>query len=121
MNHTILVVEDEEETRETFQEALQHHGYKVVAASDGLEALEKISKFGKPCMIFLDLIMPKMNGWDFFAATRTMPELATVPIIVLSSVPSGAPKGVTCVLKKPIEFKKLLSTAQEFCPRLQHR
>jgi CheY-like chemotaxis protein len=115
MNHTVLIVEDEEELRETIREALELNGYDVVAASDGIAALEAMEKIEHICMVLLDLFMPRMNGWDFFTELRTRPALADVPVIVHSSAANQAPAGVTRVLQKPLPFDRLLSVVREYC------
>ena len=115
MNHTVLVVEDEADLREMMREALELNGYEVVTAKEGQEALEAIAQIEHLCLVLLDLLMPGMNGWDFFDKMRARPELAGVPVVVHSSVPSRAPAGVTRVLQKPLEFDRLLSVVREFC------
>ncbi len=115
MGHTILVVEDEEELRETLREALELNGYLVVTAAEGQEALAAIAGIEHLCLVLLDLLMPGMNGWDFFEKMRERPELAAVPVVVHSSAPSRAPAGVTRVLQKPLELKRLLSVVREYC------
>jgi CheY-like chemotaxis protein len=115
MIHTILLVEDEEDLRETMREALELNGYSVVAARDGQEALEALDGIEHICLVILDLVMPRMNGWDFFAKLRERSALADVPVLVHSSVPKQAPAGVTRVLSKPLAFDRLLSAVQEFC------
>jgi CheY-like chemotaxis protein len=115
MNHTVLLVEDEEELRETMRDALELNGYAVVAAQDGQAALEELDHIDHVCMVLLDLLMPRMNGWDFLEKMRARPALAEVPVIVHSSAPGRAPRGVTRVLQKPIEFERLLSVVREFC------
>jgi two-component system, chemotaxis family, chemotaxis protein CheY len=65
--------------------------------------------------VLLDLLMPGMNGWDFFEKMRQRPELASVPVVVHSSVSARAPAGVTRVLEKPLEFDRLLSVVREYC------
>jgi CheY-like chemotaxis protein len=115
MTHTVLLVEDEEELRETMREALELNGYDVVAASDGQAALDQLDRIEHICMILLDLFMPRMNGWDFLARMRELPAMSAVPVIVHSSAPHQAPAGVTRVLQKPLEFERLLSVVREFC------
>ncbi len=115
MTHTVLVIEDEEDLREMMREALELNGYKVVTAKEGTEALERLAHIGLPCLILLDLLMPGMNGWDFFDKVRSRPELASVPVIVHSSAADRAPKDVTRVLQKPLMLDRLLSTVQEYC------
>lgn len=115
MNHTVLVVEDEEDLRELMREALELNGYSVVTAREGTDALDKLTRINDLCLILLDLLMPGMNGWDLFERVRERPELATVPIIIHSSATSHAPQGATRVLQKPLMLDRLLSTVQEYC------
>lgn len=117
MKHTVLLVEDEIELREMMKEALELSGYSVVAASDGQEALDAITGIDHVCLVLLDLLMPRMNGWDFFEKMRARPELATVPVVVHSSAPAQAPVGVNRVLQKPVKLERLLATVNDYCPR----
>ena len=115
MSHTVLVVEDEVDLREMMCEALELHGFAVVAATDGKDALDKVSGIESLCLVILDLLMPEMNGWDFVEQLRKRSEFATVPIIVHSSAPGPAPTTVARVLKKPITLNRLLATVREYC------
>jgi CheY-like chemotaxis protein len=115
MTHTVLIVEDEEDLREMMREALELSGYAVVTAREGQDALNKIALIEHLCLVLLDLLMPGMNGWDFFEQMRQRPELASVPVIVHSSAPSRAPQGVTRVLQKPLMFEGLISVVREYC------
>jgi CheY-like chemotaxis protein len=117
MNHTVLIVEDEEDLREMMRDALELNGYAVVTASEGQAALERVAGVEQLCLVILDLVMPGMNGWDFYEHIRQRPEFASVPVIVHSSSPSGAPPGVTRVLRKPLMLDSLLSVVREFCAR----
>ena len=110
-----MLVEDEEELREMMREALEREGYSVVAASDGQEALAALPHIKKICIVLLDLLMPGMNGWDFFDAFKAHAELASVPVVIHSSAPSRAPVGATRVLKKPLRLDSLLAVVREFC------
>jgi CheY-like chemotaxis protein len=114
-NHTVLVVEDEEDLREMMREALELNGYAVVTAEDGRQALERLSGIEQLCLILIDLLMPGMNGWDLFKQLKGRSELDGVPIVVYSSVADRAPNGATRVLKKPLTFGELLSTVREYC------
>jgi CheY-like chemotaxis protein len=115
MIHTVLIIEDEEDLREMMREALELSGYTVVTAREGQDALDKIPRIEHLCLVLLDLLMPGMNGWDFFEQLRQRPELASVPVIVHSSAPSRAPQGVTRVLQKPMVFDGLVSVVREYC------
>jgi CheY-like chemotaxis protein len=116
MNHTILLVEDEDDLRETMRDALEFNGYAVVAATDGLAALEELDRIEDISLVLLDLLMPRMNGWDFLDQLRSRPALAGVPVIVHSSAPSPAPPGATRILQKPLELQRLLAVVRDLCP-----
>jgi CheY-like chemotaxis protein len=117
MNHTILVVEDERDLREMMCEALELSGYTVVAAVEGQAALDAITRIEHLCLVVLDLLMPGMNGWDFFKEMRARPGFAEVPVVVHSSAPASAPLGVTCVVTKPIELTRLLEIVRQYCAK----
>ena len=115
MNHTVLVVEDEDDLRESMRDALELNGYAVVAAHEGQEALDQLDRIEHVCVVLLDLLMPGMNGWEFYEKLRTRPDLADVPVVVHTSAPSRAPAGVTRVVQKPVELTRLLSLVREYC------
>ena len=64
---------------------LQEEGFAAKTASDGREALDLLLGGLRPCAILLDLMMPGMNGWDFRAEQMRVPELAEIPVAVLSA------------------------------------
>ena len=113
--HTVLIVEDEEDLRELMRASLELRGYRVVTAEEGQDALAKIDGIEQLCLVLLDLLMPGMNGWDFFEKMRQRPELSGVPVIVHSSAADRAPAGVSRVLQKPIQFERLISVVGEYC------
>jgi CheY-like chemotaxis protein len=67
--------------------------------------------------VLLDLLMPGMDGWDFFTELRQRPQFADVPVVVHSSAANRAPSGVTRVLQKPFLLQRLLSVVQEYCQK----
>ena len=115
MTHTVLLVEDDAELRDSMRDLLEDSGFTVVAAGDGLEALDALARIDLLCLVLLDLLMPRMNGWDFFAKMRQHPEFDQVPVIVHSSAPNRAPTGVTRVLTKPVDPEMLLSIVRDYC------
>src|SRR5579859_6212625 len=115
MKHTVLIVEDETEQREMLRDLLELEGFDVVVASDGGEALSRLPQIDHLCMVLLDLLMPGMNGWDFFDAMRASPAHAATPIVVTTSVPRGAPAGANAVISKPLDVDRVLSTVQKYC------
>jgi CheY-like chemotaxis protein len=114
MKHTVLVIEDEAPLRDLMREALELSGYVVVAASNGREALEAMARIEHVCLVLLDLLMPIMNGWEFFTEIQSRPTLASVPVVIHTSEPGQAPTGVR-VLQKPIKLDRLLAVVQEYC------
>jgi CheY-like chemotaxis protein len=115
--HTVLVVEDEEELRESMRDLLEDDGFVVVTARDGREALDALARIDHLCVVLLDLLMPRMNGWEFLDELRARPQLTHVPVVVHSSAPGGAPAGATRVLSKPLQPERLLSVIREYCDR----
>lgn len=84
----ILIVEDEELIRDLLQKRLSQEGYEVSIAKDGIEGLEKIKEV-KPDLIVLDVVMPKMGGFEVMEEMNKNPKLKKIPVIVVSN--SGQP------------------------------
>jgi two-component system, chemotaxis family, chemotaxis protein CheY len=105
---SILVVDDDTDIRESLRDALGDEGYTVLVASNGMEALELLPTLKKPFGIILDLNMPVMNGAAFYRAMRAVPAWADVPVVISSSAPSTAPRGVP-VMKKPVNLTRLIA------------
>src|SRR6476620_2244355 len=81
----ILVVEDDEMTRESMVELLRESGYTVDAAVNGAEALAHLRTHPHPCVILLDLMMPVMTGQEFRREQLKDSALAAIPVIVVSA------------------------------------
>jgi CheY-like chemotaxis protein len=113
----VLVVDDDDEIRRAFADALVDEGYTVVTATDGQDALQKLAALGDVCMILLDLMMPVMNGHELLETLKRMGRLPRVPVIVVSAYGHLAPKveGAAAFLTKPISLDTLLDTAARFC------
>jgi CheY-like chemotaxis protein len=80
----VLVVEDDEATQELLQKRLTKEGWQVVAASNGREALERLTQ-GPPDLVLLDLMMPEMDGFEFLEAFRKQPGCAQVTVVVMTA------------------------------------
>lgn len=89
---TILVVEDDDFIRDLFVTKLSSLGYKVEVAKDGRDALTKI-KTAKPALVLLDLVLPKMDGFEVLSHVREDEAASAIPIVVLSNL--GEPKDIT--------------------------
>jgi CheY-like chemotaxis protein len=109
---TILVVEDDDDVRDTLEGALTARGHRVLVARNGAHALDVIRAHGaRPSVIVLDLMMPRMNGEEFLAAAAAEPLLAHVPVILDTAqlaVPDPLPAVVKAVLWKPMKLGDLL-------------
>ena len=118
MIHTLLLIEDEDDLRDSMRDLLEGNGYAVIATRDGQEALDALDRADALfCLVLLDLLMPRMNGWDFLDAMQTRPQFASIPVVVHSSAPSRAPAGVRRVLQKPLQPERLLAAVREYCPQ----
>jgi CheY-like chemotaxis protein len=111
---SILVVEDDEDMRIILRQLLEHHGWSTHAATDGIEGLTMLQKH-RPSLILLDLAMPRMDGMEFRAAQRRLPDrrLASVPCVIVSAVHDAPAYQSTLnaadVLMKPFEADRLLN------------
>ncbi|HEY7956373.1 MAG TPA: response regulator [Polyangia bacterium] len=111
----VLIVEDEEESRETLQELLELEGYPVQTAANGKEALERLDGIADACCIMLlDLFMPVMDGWQLVERLRADGRLDRVRIVVTTSASHQAPAGFP-VFEKPLDLDKLLRTVGAIC------
>jgi CheY-like chemotaxis protein len=84
-HHEILIVEDDESTREAVSALLTASGYTVVEAGDGEEALTVLRSGARPCLIILDMYMPRMDGWEFREVQIGDPDLSGIPTIAYSA------------------------------------
>jgi two-component system response regulator MprA len=110
----VLVVEDDIDTRATLGEVLELEQYEVIMASDGAEALDVLENGELPCVVILDLLMPRLGGSELYERMQAAQRLANVPVIVTTSDPSRAPSGVL-IMKKPVNLQHLLSAVRQFC------
>ena len=81
----VLVVDDAISLRQTISLTLQKYGYQVVQAQNGVEALEKLQHHPEVDLVISDLEMPRMNGFELLSNLRQNPNLADVPVVVLTS------------------------------------
>jgi CheY-like chemotaxis protein len=114
----ILVVEDNEENRDSLTRRLERRGFEVLAATDGKAGVEK-AKAEKPDLILMDMNMPEMDGWEATRQIKADPALANVKVIALTAYAMGGDReraleaGCTDYHAKPIEFPKLLAQIEQ--------
>jgi CheY-like chemotaxis protein len=113
-NRVILVVEDDQDIRESCAAVLRHAGATVLTASGGQQALDVLALV-RPSMVVLDLMMPDVTGWEVFDKMRAHPGLAAVPVCIISAVANQAPPSAEKVLAKPIAIEELLDVVEQYC------
>jgi CheY-like chemotaxis protein len=107
-SRTVLIVDDESDIRESLRDALGDEGYLVAVAANGREALDLLPHLQRPCAIILDMLMPVMNGNEFYAALQAAPDLSDIPVLVSTSDPARAPSELPVVVK-PVNLERLLT------------
>jgi CheY-like chemotaxis protein len=120
----ILIVEDDADTREMLANLLATEGFHAVAAEDGLEALHLLRTVRHrapetPCLVLLDLSMPRLGGSEFRRAQLGDPIVASVPVAVMSGATDAEQRaqalGAVATLTKPIDFAVLLEVVRRYC------
>ncbi len=110
---TVLVVDDEPLIAMALEAALEDAGHAVSTAANGRQGLERLAEAPRPDLVLLDMMMPVMNGPAMLAAMAADPELAAIPVVVLSSLPEEAIRarvgqGVAAILLKPCTAEQVL-------------
>lgn len=119
----ILLVDDEKDIVEFLQYNLEQEGFEVISANDGLEAINKVSE--KPDLIILDVMMPKMDGFEAFKKIRQIPGFESKPIIFLTAKSGeldevkGLEIGADDYIQKPISPKLLVARVKSNLRKLQ--
>ena len=116
---SILIVEDETDFRAGVAAVLESAGYNVVEAEDGVAALRSLRSDTEFCLILLDLFMPVMNGWKFRGEQRQDPQIAEIPVVVISAAQDasrhGSDLGAIATISKPVDFDRLLDYVNRYC------
>jgi len=120
----VLIVEDDPDVREMLAVLLVNEGFHAVGAEDGLEALHLLRAVRHrapqvPCLILLDLMMPRLSGHEFRRAQLGDPTVAAVPVAVMSGAVDIAQRaqalGAVATLTKPIDCDLLLNVVRRYC------
>jgi len=119
---TVLVVEDDVDTRSALVEVLEDGNYRLLTAENGKVALDELRAARcPPCVILLDVMMPVMDGRQFRIEQEKDPALKKIPVVVLSAhadaVVSATQMGAAGFLRKPVDLGDLLRTVEQFCPK----
>lgn len=115
----VLLVDDDADIREAMKSLLELDGYRVVSACDGEDAMQQLRQGLLPCVILLDLVMPRKNGFQFRAEQLGDPGLAPIPVIVYSghcdTKQNQAALAAAAYLQKPIAMSSLLEVVAHHC------
>ena len=114
--NTVLVIDDDPAVRDLLQRFLNKEGFRVASAAGGEEGLRLASAL-HPAAITLDVLMPGMDGWAVLTALKADPELADIPVIMLTIVDDknlGYALGAADYLTKPIDRDRLVAVLQKY-------
>ena len=113
----VLIVDDDDDIRETLELILASRGYRSMGASDGAEALALMRENPLPVVVLLDIMMPGMNGTQFRAAQLADPRLASVPLVVMTGDGRADQRaealGAFRSLKKPLDIGDLIAVVRD--------
>jgi CheY-like chemotaxis protein len=113
----ILIVEDNATSRDLLARALRLGGHDVRAAEDGRQALEILDR-ERPALIFVDLVMSGIDGWELQRILQDRPELSRIPLIVVSAVldleDRARQLNAKACLPKPVDLDDILRYAREY-------
>ena len=109
---TVVVVDDDEAVREAIAEVLALEGYAVMTASDGDEALQVLLRAPRPCIALVDLVMPRVDGWELMRAIGEAPSLRDIPVVCTTAARTAPPAGCHALLRKPFDDSTLAAVVR---------
>ncbi|MBW4520493.1 MAG: response regulator [Scytolyngbya sp. HA4215-MV1] len=115
---TILVIDDDATTRDLMVRYLAKDGFQVETATSGQDGLQRAREL-HPDAITLDVMMPGMDGWRVLSELKADPELAEIPVVVVTIVDNknlGFALGASDYLTKPVNYKRLAGLLEKYCP-----
>lgn len=111
LRQRVLIVDDDPSIRRMLAVSLGRQGYRTADACDGREALDAM-RAGEADLVLLDLMMPKVTGWEVLTERAATPELRQIPVIIISGergndVPKILDDGICALLPKPVNLEAL--------------
>jgi PAS domain S-box-containing protein len=113
---TVLVIDDDPLARELLSRSLSRDGFHVVTCASGADGIERARAL-RPIAITLDIMMPQMDGWSVISRLKSDPELADIPVVVVTMVDDhsmGYALGAAEYLTKPVDRDRLLAVLRRF-------
>lgn len=118
----LLLADDNPDARSLLQDYLQMHGFRVLLAKTGIDALERVNRY-RPQIVLMDIHMPEMDGLETIRHLRRNPSTAAIPIIALTALAMPGDRdrclaaGATDYLSKPMNLKELLQKVNRLLER----
>lgn len=112
-SHSVLVVDDDPSVRDLLADALTEAGHRVDAAADGEQALSRLRDGFAPCVVLTDVRMPGMDGFELSRAARRDPQLASIPIVMMTG--DRVLSFTSPARDKPFSVPELDSVVQQAC------
>jgi CheY-like chemotaxis protein len=118
----VLVIDDDEDIRETLQAVLEDQGFSVTCAANGREALDLLLRDESiPTLILLDLTMPEMDGWAFRREQQSVPLLAHIPVVLFSgnldAAQAAQSLNAAALMTKPLRLEGLVTLVDQLSRR----
>ncbi len=118
--HTVLIIDDDQDTLEVFSVTLTLADVVAHAVSSGEEALALLERGLRPCAVLLDVRMPRLNGWQVWEAMReSASHLESIPVIFVSAEPPDPPRAtraaIAAWLQKPVGVRQLHEAIARVC------
>lgn len=120
-NKKVLIVDDEIDIVEILKSKLQEQGYDAICAFDGEEALEKVRQ-EKPDLVILDVMLPKMDGYQVCSIMQSEAGMKDIPVVMLTAcsrmenIKMGMELGAVSYVAKPMKLDVLLGIIKAILP-----
>jgi CheY-like chemotaxis protein len=116
----ILVVEDDALALEALAYILEYEGYSVATARDGKRGLDILHQSPRPCAVVLDLGLPIVDGFEFIRRQNEDPEMAGIPVIVITASYAPVVPEAAAILPKPLDINELKEVLADCCTGVSH-
>jgi DNA-binding response OmpR family regulator len=112
-SHRVLLIEDDADTRASLYQLLTREGYSILTADNGQQAFDLLERGIRPSLIMIDLMLPRVSGFDLISHLRTDPELRLIPTVVITALAKENVKVIAdAVFHKPLEYEPLLASVR---------
>jgi CheY-like chemotaxis protein len=115
---TVVVVDDDDAVREALADVLSLDGYDVKTARDGDEALRLLGNVARPCVALVDLVMPRVDGWEVARTIFASPALRDIAVLCTTAGRDDVPPGCYAILRKPFDDRMLSTAVREAFAKL---